>query len=243
MNPTSPQSPSRPFFCSYALARKGGAWLGAARSWMQTRFKNGESVTWGSNDRLEGAPVTVKDIEEVAACAAAEALNEPPHGWQIVEKASPIRDILAGKPTIQPLDQYENALIQYLKHHARTSPRLSDLLAIWSERNGIAAKHIPLDHLAECMWDIVARYNLFGCSNTIPMIRGPLGIYADAAPERAWQFGLDTVVFGRTRDDHWCNLIAVLASRLMLTEVSKLPGYDGQASFGPFGVKGEGVAS
>jgi hypothetical protein len=68
-------SPSEHVY-AFQLARKGGAWLGAARSWMQRRFRNGESVTWGSNDLLTGAPVTVADIEEVAAEAAAAALNE-----------------------------------------------------------------------------------------------------------------------------------------------------------------------
>lgn len=63
---------------AYALARKGGVWLGAARSWIQTRFMNGDSVTWGSHDVLQPrfGPITVADIEEVAALAAAGALNE-----------------------------------------------------------------------------------------------------------------------------------------------------------------------
>lgn len=55
---------------------KGGEWVAAARRWMQSRFRNGSDVTWGSHDRLEGGPVTVADIEEVAALAAAGALNE-----------------------------------------------------------------------------------------------------------------------------------------------------------------------
>jgi hypothetical protein len=154
---------------------------------------------------------------------------------------------------VQPLDEYENALIQYLKHHARTSPRLSDLLAIWSERNAIAPDRIPLDHLAECMWEIVERYGLFGCSNTIPVIHGPLGIYADAAPDRTWMFSLEYDTPSNPAKGiaaleqyaaylYWSQIIAVLASRLMMAEVSKLPGYDHKASFGPFGVKGEGVA-
>ena len=58
------------------LARQGGAWIGAARRWIQSRFMNGDSVIWGSHDLLKGAPVTVADIEEVAAEAAAAAINE-----------------------------------------------------------------------------------------------------------------------------------------------------------------------
>lgn len=65
-----------PYVWSHALARTGGEWLGVARRWMQTRFKNGEDVTWGSNDLLTGRSVTVADLEELAAHVAAAALNE-----------------------------------------------------------------------------------------------------------------------------------------------------------------------
>ena len=93
MNPSLSSRPT--IYLPTLLARQGGAWLGAARTWMQTRFKNGERVTWGSNDPLEGAPVTVADIEAVAACAAAAALNDPP------------RDSIAGERR----ERYDAALI------------------------------------------------------------------------------------------------------------------------------------
>jgi hypothetical protein len=156
-----------------------------------------------------------------------------------------IPDHIAAEICVMPLDEYENALIQYLKRCACTPPKLADLLTIWGWRNAVSPEIIPLSHLAECMWAIVARYDLFGCSNTIPMIRGPLGIYADAAPDRVWMFSLDlgSVPIRQVTPerDHWCRLIAVLASRLMMAEVSKLLGYDHQANLGPFGVKGEVV--
>jgi hypothetical protein len=59
------------------LMLTGGSWLGAARTWMQSRFHNGETVTWGSATVLT-PPASVEDIEEVAAIAAAAALNDPP---------------------------------------------------------------------------------------------------------------------------------------------------------------------
>ena len=57
------------------LKRKGGAWLGAARSWIQWHCVNGENVTWGSNEELRPA-LTVKDVEDLAAEIAAAAINE-----------------------------------------------------------------------------------------------------------------------------------------------------------------------
>lgn len=58
------------------LREKGGAHLGNVRGWIQRKFRNGEHVTWGSNDVLEGRQVTVRDIEEVAIIAATSALAE-----------------------------------------------------------------------------------------------------------------------------------------------------------------------
>ena len=71
-----PNTPS--YTSAYELSQKGGQWLAEARGWMQTRFLNGSNVTWGSNDELlpRGGPITVADIEEVAAMAVAAALNE-----------------------------------------------------------------------------------------------------------------------------------------------------------------------
>jgi len=64
------------------LHNRGGEWLGAARSWLQRRKHNGSHVTWGSNEELH-PPMTVKEVEEIAAEAAAEAINEERRktGW------------------------------------------------------------------------------------------------------------------------------------------------------------------
>lgn len=50
--------------------KKGGDWLGAARSWLQRHKLNGSRVTWGSQEELQ-PPMTVRDVEEVTLCAAA----------------------------------------------------------------------------------------------------------------------------------------------------------------------------
>jgi hypothetical protein len=44
---------------------KGGNYLGVCRSAIQRKFKNGETVTWGSFDELKPA-ARVCDIEEIA---------------------------------------------------------------------------------------------------------------------------------------------------------------------------------
>jgi len=57
------------------LSRKGGKWLGAARSWLQSNTNNGDRVTWGSHDILE-PHLTVRQMEDFAAHVAAAAINE-----------------------------------------------------------------------------------------------------------------------------------------------------------------------
>jgi hypothetical protein len=56
------------------LLNSGGEWLGRARAWMQAHKHNGSRVTWGSTEPLL-PPVTVRELEEVAAHAAAAAFE------------------------------------------------------------------------------------------------------------------------------------------------------------------------
>ena len=59
------------------LLRRGGEWLGAARDWIKRKARNGESVTWGSHDVLEGS-FTVESIESLAAHVASIAMRPQP---------------------------------------------------------------------------------------------------------------------------------------------------------------------
>lgn len=58
------------------MLRKGGGWLGAARSWIQWTFLNGSDVTWGSDDHLRGRELTVQDVESLASQVAAAVVDE-----------------------------------------------------------------------------------------------------------------------------------------------------------------------
>jgi len=57
------------------FTKQGGTWLGAVRSHVQCKFRNGERVTWGSNDILE-PHVTIGQVEEIAAIAVDAAFPE-----------------------------------------------------------------------------------------------------------------------------------------------------------------------
>jgi len=57
------------------FTKQGGEWLGAVRSYVQHKFFNGETVTWGSGDELR-PPATIGQIEEVAALAVDSAFKE-----------------------------------------------------------------------------------------------------------------------------------------------------------------------
>lgn len=58
--------------------RRGGSWLGEARKWMQWNCLNGSDVRWGSDEALRTThgPLTVKDVEELAADIAWKAVQE-----------------------------------------------------------------------------------------------------------------------------------------------------------------------
>lgn len=53
---------------AHELLRSGGAWLRAARSYLQSNVRGGDRCTWSSYDVLE---LTVRQIEELAAHAVA----------------------------------------------------------------------------------------------------------------------------------------------------------------------------
>jgi hypothetical protein len=57
----------------YNLMKKGGKWLGAARSWIQWNIPRGDSVTWGSDETVT---VSIRQLEELAADVAAAVINE-----------------------------------------------------------------------------------------------------------------------------------------------------------------------
>lgn len=48
--------------------RQGGIWTATVRGWIQRKKLNGSRVTWGSAEPLN-PPVTVRELEEVAALA------------------------------------------------------------------------------------------------------------------------------------------------------------------------------
>lgn len=80
----------------YAELQKGGAWLGAARSWLQSNIKNGDTLTWGS-----GEPVTVQfwKLEEFAMRVAVVAVADErqraqPHAQANEDKLSEHKAIL-----------------------------------------------------------------------------------------------------------------------------------------------------
>lgn len=68
---------------------RGGDWLGAARSWMQSNCLNGSDVIWGSDTALRTThgPLTAKDVESIAMVAAYAAVEE-------YKKTQPVKGVL-----------------------------------------------------------------------------------------------------------------------------------------------------
>lgn len=75
--------------------RLGGTWLGAARSWMQSNVREGDTLTWGSNKQVS---IEFSKFEEFALCVAVAAVSNErdkalnskpkfyPHQLEILEK-------------------------------------------------------------------------------------------------------------------------------------------------------------
>jgi len=62
---------------TWMLMKKGGAWLGAVRKWIQWSCINGSYVTWGSDDVVNTSHLrTVKDLEEFGAHIAEAVYND-----------------------------------------------------------------------------------------------------------------------------------------------------------------------
>ncbi len=58
------------------MLNSGGKWLGSARSWIQWHARNGDDVTWGSDNVLKLKSLCVSDIEAFAASIAKATLEE-----------------------------------------------------------------------------------------------------------------------------------------------------------------------
>lgn len=61
----------------FEFMQTGGVWLGALRSLVQTMFicGNGETITWGSNEKVLPHP-TMRQLEELGAEAVAAYHNK-----------------------------------------------------------------------------------------------------------------------------------------------------------------------
>jgi hypothetical protein len=64
-------------FTSVEALNIGGSWLGTTREWMKANYHNGERVTFGSQELLEGPnPLrTPSDVDWLAAKIAASTLR------------------------------------------------------------------------------------------------------------------------------------------------------------------------
>jgi len=70
----------------------GGAWLGAARSFMQREFVNGYSVTWGTSDVMQ-PPATEIQLERMALEVAQAQQEDDKQG--LVQLQQFVAEILA----------------------------------------------------------------------------------------------------------------------------------------------------
>lgn len=58
------------------LKHLGGEHLGVIRNWIQRKFKNGDSVTWGNDTDYLSGDFSVRDYEQLAIDIAEAVLKE-----------------------------------------------------------------------------------------------------------------------------------------------------------------------
>lgn len=124
------------------LLRRGGAWLGAARTWLQNERHNGATARWGSDEQLR-PPMTMRDAEELAAHAAAAALAEAAAD---VERLTKERDE-ARKELADVHAATEDGVQSMLHSRDREPPTMRGTLAhrIWLLAYDECAKGCDLD--------------------------------------------------------------------------------------------------
>ena len=74
---------------------KGGEWLAAARTWMQSNIPRGDSITWGSTEPVK---VTPRQLEELATKVALYVLFEERTRVKSIQEAegqTPLREMRA----------------------------------------------------------------------------------------------------------------------------------------------------
>lgn len=69
----------------YHELKEGGAWLAAARGWMQSNVKNGDTLTWGSGETVH---IPFCKLEELAMRVAIAAVEEE-RAKQLRSKVTP----------------------------------------------------------------------------------------------------------------------------------------------------------
>ena len=106
------------------------------------------------------------------------------------------------------LDTWDYKLIRLLKGE-NSRPKALHLRALWAERCLLNLGDVRLPHVVDRLAEIVDAFN--------PM---PLCDLIEAAnPLNAWKYGNEVPI------DYHAAWLSVLASRIRLTDVVKLPGY------------------
>lgn len=130
--------------------RDGGQWLAAARGWMQRKKRNGEHVTWGSGVALD-PPITAREVEELAAEVAEDALRDRDEALEQLEKARANR--LRSEVALTSRAEKAEALLSSEQAHVAGLQRKLAL----AERNLNALKCAPCDCMPFQMERDVAR--------------------------------------------------------------------------------------
>ena len=100
------------------LLEKGGSWLGAVRDWIKWHCINGDRITWNSDEVLKPS-LTVKKLEEIAACAVTAYINSSPkYDWIDCNQRLPnksgyylawvVGEFVKAKSTSEPVVKYWN---------------------------------------------------------------------------------------------------------------------------------------
>jgi hypothetical protein len=107
------------------VKRRGGKWLGAIRTWIQSHkcCGNGETIIWGSDEEVKPA-MTMREVEEICGVAVASIINDP----EQIDKPMP--------STIQ-----QNIILYAKGWYGRSGNIIDDLCKILSELTAVTYEY------------------------------------------------------------------------------------------------------
>ena len=108
---------------AHEFMKKGGSWLGSLRTRVQTMFRNGDMIHWGSDEKVSHTP-SIKELEELGSYAVAGYHREKVKPLiELLEKCEETIKELEGKSDSLEDTEKVYKLLNRICYELRGTPR------------------------------------------------------------------------------------------------------------------------